>query len=128
MFMVGVKSSLRFTRGSKSLNTFISDPSFVKLHLERSPKNAKLLIRYLAPNNNFFTTLLFTPDVKHKQNLFFVTESTIVGSSNGLVCLVYRQKYSNFVDYLVKLWNPATRKIIGNLSLTSTLFQIWVWL
>ncbi|RDX78096.1 F-box/kelch-repeat protein, partial [Mucuna pruriens] len=116
-----VKSLVRFMHASKSLNSFISDLSFVKLHLERSPKNAKLLIEcFVVPMYNFFVscdipslldnTIPFALYVKHWETLCFVTEIL-----QGLVCLVNRHcRINDLAFYSVNLWNPATRKTFGS--------------
>ncbi|RDX69262.1 F-box/kelch-repeat protein, partial [Mucuna pruriens] len=119
-----VKSLVRFMRASKSLNTFISDPSFVKLHRERSPDNGKLLIEYFTHFSTLFVScpipsildnnIPSTIDKEQRQRLYFRSDYEIVGSCNGLVCLVFRQNFFWWVSYRASLWNPATRKIFGS--------------
>ncbi|WJX66377.1 hypothetical protein P8452_50939 [Trifolium repens] len=106
-----VKSLLRFRCISKSLNSLISNPIFVKLHLQRSQKNINLLLR--------FTYYLRTFSLVNKYSLSTIVEDfdfgsdfkkfKVVGSCNGLVCLVAEYSFNrSSTRYLVCLWNPST--------------------
>ncbi|TKY66112.1 F-box protein [Spatholobus suberectus] len=117
-----VKALMRFRCVSKTWKSLISDPTFVKLHLERSSKNTHILLAFakdMGPEAEkrvigacapcSVRGLLENPlstihDCLHSFDFVF-------GSCNGLVCwLDYRGQYG-FEEYWVIFWNPATRKM-----------------
>ncbi|KAJ1382728.1 F-box-like domain superfamily [Sesbania bispinosa] len=118
-----VKSLLRFKCVSKFFKSVISDTGFIKLHLQRSPRDANILFKWKGRfkhctaicssvlNNPSFNIVEdlgrreWDPSEKH---------SIIHGSCNGLICVVVSSppKLSNeeyLIDYQFYLWNPATR-------------------
>ncbi|XP_058767690.1 F-box/kelch-repeat protein At3g23880-like [Vicia villosa] len=116
-----VKSILRLRCVSKTLNSLISDPFFVKLHLNRSKRKDELkLVQFLEWDKVSFTVfrmsenppLIFNlpEDSYHtlKDNVWF----NIVGSCNGLICF-YDQcyNYNSVLEMWLRIWNPATRTI-----------------
>jgi len=121
-----VKSLLRFRFLSKSLDSLISDPTFIKLHLTRSARDADFTLVSTSDSNvAFFTVfrLLQNPpiiinlpeDPNHQltdKGCLFV-----VGSCNGLLCLFNQFFTSDFHSVtLLRFWNPATRKMSPNLG------------
>ncbi|XP_058739922.1 F-box/kelch-repeat protein At3g23880-like [Vicia villosa] len=130
-----VKSILQFKCVCKFWNTLFSDPTFVKLHLKKSAKrNTHFLLitqhvtdipgvssngsddRYVRDYGVIpysVSTLLdnpsFTLSVDEKYLVQSKGCSNIVGSCNGLICLVGRSVTSQYYEYSFRLWNPATR-------------------
>ncbi|PNX94077.1 F-box protein [Trifolium pratense] len=119
-----VKSVLRFSCLSKSYNSLVSDPTFVKLHLDRSSKNADLTHVYTA-NNRSATFTVF----RLLENSWIITNLPydpyyqlrdpkdchyVVGSCNGLLCL-YGNSYMYRKTWL-RIWNPATKTISEKLG------------
>ncbi|CAN0927015.1 F-box/kelch-repeat protein At3g06240 [Linum grandiflorum] len=119
-----VKSLLRFRSISKSLNSTISSPVFVSLysdhHLRRRPTHflfSMFFGDYLHAHLLYDQILTFHPDPDN--NSFPATNDeqipwpfprnenfNLVGSSNGLLCIFFRQSRA------LCLWNPAIRKHI----------------
>jgi hypothetical protein len=106
-----VKTLLRFRCISKSLKSLISNPPFVKLHLQRSQKNINLLLKFtyylrtFSLVNNSLSTIVEDFDFGSKLKSKF----KVVGSCNGLVCLVAEYSFKrSCTRYLVCLWNPST--------------------
>ncbi|KAL2330660.1 hypothetical protein Fmac_018241 [Flemingia macrophylla] len=107
-----VKSLLRLEWVSKSFCSIISDPSFVKLHFQRSPKSVQFLLKYAASNNGsilvpctvlFFFKCPLSLVVNDHTLAFELHRYDVVGTCNGLVCLVA-------VAESTSEWNPARRK------------------
>lgn len=116
-----VKALMRFRYVSETWNSLIFDPTFVKLHLERSPKNTHVLlafqaiydedvgqqvgvapcsIRRLVENPSFTIDDCFTL-FKHTNSIF--------GSCNGLVCMTKCFDVRELErEFRYRLWNPAT--------------------
>ncbi|XP_058758215.1 F-box/kelch-repeat protein At3g23880-like [Vicia villosa] len=117
-----VKSVLRLRCVSKTLSCIISDPSFVKSHLNRSARKDELkLVNFLEWKKVSFSVfrmsenppIIFNlPEDSYytlKENGWF----NIAGSCNGLLCF-YDQRYSynsTVVETGLLIWNPATRTI-----------------
>ncbi|CAJ2662670.1 unnamed protein product [Trifolium pratense] len=133
-----VKSILRFRCLSKSYDTLISHPVFVKLHLKKSTlQNPQFLLitdhdvripgpgfspdgsdaeydrdRGIIPYS--IRSLFENPSFTISVDPFYLMEnkgcSRIVGSCNGLICLA-GDSYDEYQKYWLRLWNPATRII-----------------
>jgi len=123
--LLPVKSLLRFRCLSKSHDSLISDPNFIKLHLTRSAQKEDFTLVSTSDRSVVSFTvfrLLENPpiiinlpeDPYHK-----LTEDSlyIVGSCNGLLCLFGQFFTPNFnsVTWL-RLWNPATRTLSAKLG------------
>ncbi|TKY65762.1 F-box/kelch-repeat protein [Spatholobus suberectus] len=119
-----VKSLLRFTCVCKSFQSLISDSSFVKLHLHRSPKNANFLVEYcpFSLARSFVLpcparSLLENPlsHIAHDSLGFGLNNKYQVhGSCNGLVCFIAEFNTGSLEGCTFCLWNPATRKTFEN--------------
>jgi len=123
--LLPVKSLLRFRCLSKSHDSLISDPNFIKLHLTRSAQKEDFTLVSTSDRDVVSFTvfrLLENPpiiinlpeDPYHK-----LTEDSlyVVGSYNGLLCLFgqfFTPNYNN-VTWL-RFWNPATRTISAKLG------------
>ncbi|XP_045797691.1 F-box/kelch-repeat protein At3g23880-like [Trifolium pratense] len=123
-----VKSLVRFRSVCKSWKTVIYDPTFVKLHLKRSPTRNPLftLTTYHVPRTlGYYYSVIPYPISRFIENRSFNLSvdpyysledkecSHIVGTCNGLICLSH---YSYIDDqfnkeFWLRLWNPATRTI-----------------
>ncbi|XP_027927431.1 F-box/kelch-repeat protein At3g23880-like [Vigna unguiculata] len=121
-----VKTLLRFKCVSKSFHSLISDPWFVKLHLQRSPRGVDLLLEYLEDDNNLESRFLVPchigslsdnhkATVAHDRTLGFdISGYGVIGSCNGLVCMAGRCKKDERCMFCV--WNPATRETLEDLK------------
>ncbi|XP_059630080.1 F-box/kelch-repeat protein At3g06240-like [Cornus florida] len=116
-----VKSLNRFKCVSKPWFSFISDPYFVKMHLNRANSDPDMNPHRLFTLFPFYSLDYESPsscddvvvdDDGHDDaivNLGFPSRSPqngvqIVGSCNGLICLAYRA-----LNAMI-LWNPSTRQ------------------
>jgi len=124
--LLPVKSLLRFRCLSKSHDSLISDPTFMKRHLTRSARNADFTLVSTSHRNVVFFTvfrLLQNPpiitNIPEDPNHQLTDKDChyVVGSCNGLLCLFCQFFNSNFnsVTFL-RFWNPATRKISPKLG------------
>ncbi|KAK2414067.1 F-box/kelch-repeat protein [Trifolium repens] len=124
---LNVKSLMRFKSVSKSWNTLISDPAFIKLHLQHSPRNKHVALTIHTYNGDFrFITfplnhLIENPSITIPGNLYNPLEeindcSRIIGSCNGLLCLLCYSsvvEHPNAVEHKIwfRIWNPATNTV-----------------
>ncbi|TKY46646.1 F-box/kelch-repeat protein [Spatholobus suberectus] len=126
---IPVKALIRFRCVSKTWNSLISHPTFVKLHLQRSSKNAHILLPFMEDVNpegdesvlctraapcsirRFLEDPPSTIDACcHRfDRLYFV-----FGSCNGLVCVHDFFAGDEFREHWVRFWNPATRITSGD--------------
>jgi len=119
-----VKSLIRLRCVCKSWNTLISsDPTFVKLHLQRSTRHKHIALTsyyYEGSASSVITFplnhLLENPSLITVYNngykrLELNNYTRIVGSCNGLLCLVGLSNTTEHQNYWFHVWNPATRKI-----------------
>ncbi|MED6189122.1 hypothetical protein PIB30_092679 [Stylosanthes scabra] len=116
-----VKSLMRFMCVSQSWKSLIFSPDFVKLHLQRSPKNTDFLLLRIDTHPDPAIVLSYTLDsLKNKTNPPF-TQSLgfsqdlkfchwVNSSINGLSCVSsYVSNDTEYKIYNVRLWNPITR-------------------
>ncbi|KAG4399573.1 hypothetical protein AAZX31_08G254900 [Glycine max] len=111
-----VKPLMRFRCVSKAWYSLIFHPSFIKLHLQRLPKNTHVLLTF----DNYECVTCFTPcsirrllenpsstviDGCHR----FKYYNFVFGVCNGLVCLFDSSHKDGFEEYRIRIWNPATR-------------------
>ncbi|CDO99398.1 unnamed protein product [Coffea canephora] len=127
-----VKSLLRFMCVSKSWNSLISSPEFIKTHLKetsnaRNTAHRKLIFSsfYGVPVLDFVTecnldSVLYSPTIEATDMVTHMKEAQksieIVGSCNGLVCIAIRELTRGWTflnstnDMCLFLWNPSIRK------------------
>jgi hypothetical protein len=118
-----VKPLMRLKCMSKSWNTLISEPTFVKLHLNRSARNTDLA--FVSYQTGFWTsrTVYFMVIHLHENPPVIINLPEdpyyqladkycchIVGSCNGLLCLL-GYSFANGYEMWLRFWNPATRTI-----------------
>ncbi|TKY53497.1 F-box/kelch-repeat protein [Spatholobus suberectus] len=113
---VPVKALMRFRCVSKSWNSLVFDPSLIKLHLQRSTKNTRILLTFKDTSENniclapcSIRCLLESPSSTVDDCCHRFTHKSIVGVCNGLVCLRDYCDGDEFKEYWVRFWNPATR-------------------
>ena len=109
-----LKSLLRFQCLSKSFESLISNQTFVKSHLQRSQKNTNLLFNFpdyyrsfSMVNDKSLSTIVEDFDFGSKLK----SKYKVVGSCNGLVCLIAEDYFKHRTKYLVCLWNPLTKSL-----------------
>ncbi|KEH23070.1 F-box/kelch-repeat protein At3g23880 [Medicago truncatula] len=118
---LSVKNMLKLKCLSKSWNTFISDPNFVQMHLKKSSQNPHLAVIYrdIISRVNLIPVpvglLLKNPSISLDGNDLssLSNHCMVVGSCNGLICLLYHtESTSPTVKHFktwFRFWNPATR-------------------
>ncbi|XP_058741960.1 F-box/kelch-repeat protein At3g06240-like [Vicia villosa] len=133
--LLNVKSVVRFRSVNKHWDTLISDPIFVKLHLKKSTKqNPHFLLisehRTFIPGESPYgsddeceyecgvipysiSSLLNNPSFALSVDSYYLVQhkecSNMIGSCNGLTCLVGESNIREYKEYWFWLWNPATR-------------------
>lgn len=118
LLLLNVKSILRFKCVSKSWNTLISDSIFVKLHLQLLPQNKHLLLIPFDPKNNQNSGIVSFPICRllenksvtlvNEPNMHMKDCSRVIGSYNGLVCLLGFSSTIGPQDIWIRLCNPIT--------------------
>ncbi|AES79308.1 putative F-box domain-containing protein [Medicago truncatula] len=120
-----VKSLMRLKCVSKSWKYLISEPSFAKLHLNRTTQDAvRTIVSYHMHSRDVSFTvfrLLENPPIiiNLPKNPYHQLNDKdchyIVGSCNGLLCLFggtgYREDNGGYRENWLRFWNPATRII-----------------
>jgi hypothetical protein len=112
-----VKPLVRFTSVSKHYKSLIFDPEFIKLHLQRSPKHAHVLltlhdaveieesweeIRVLTPCS-VRHLLQHPPYIGNEDECRRFNESYYtIGSTNGLVCLITKAENNGVQNICVR--------------------------
>ncbi|GAU45631.1 hypothetical protein TSUD_175440 [Trifolium subterraneum] len=126
---LNVKSLMRFKSVSKLWNILISNPTFVKLHYQRSASNMHLALTsqrgFLAfsfitfPLNHVIENPSITIPINPYNPLEDINDcSLIIGSCNGLLCL---RGFSFAIELeqqntWFRIWNPATNTISRRLG------------
>ncbi|GAU14944.1 hypothetical protein TSUD_47380 [Trifolium subterraneum] len=128
LYFLPVKSLVQFRSVCKSWKTLIYDPTFVKLHLRRSPTRNPLFTlttQHIPRTPGYYysvvpypiSRLIENPSFNLSVDPYYSLEdkecSFIVGTCNGLICLsdysYIDDKYNK--EFWLRLWNPATRTI-----------------
>ncbi|XP_058741849.1 F-box/kelch-repeat protein At3g23880-like [Vicia villosa] len=126
--LLPVKFLIEFKSICKSWKTLISEPTFIKLHLQQSSKTPHITltssidcsIRPLPVHrllDTTTTTSITLPDHNHFQlnHILDRGDLNVVGSSNGLLCLLgnfYSYNYEHYYEQIfLYLWNPATAEL-----------------
>ncbi|KAI9110595.1 hypothetical protein K1719_018461 [Acacia pycnantha] len=106
-----VKSLIRFQCVCKDWKNLFKTPSFIAEHNRHSTQQDSVLLfkrgGRLPCNPEYLCLCLINRDMQvleYQTQPSLVRRSDIIGSSNGLLCLVYE---TSFI-----LWNPATREVI----------------
>ncbi|XP_051151901.1 F-box protein At3g07870-like [Andrographis paniculata] len=101
-----VKSLIQFTFTCKTLHPLSTDPLLIKLHLSRSD-SSYLIIHSKNPLKTYLYFLHFSDQKIYKFETPFassMSEFSILGSSNGLLCLI-----DSLFNRYIYLYNPFTR-------------------
>ncbi|KAI5430082.1 hypothetical protein KIW84_034601 [Lathyrus oleraceus] len=122
-----VKHLMQMKCVSKSWNNLISDPIFIKIHLHRSSLNPQFSLISSHNDDHSFVPFPVTrlwenrrinlprdPCFQlHNKNCY-----DVVGSCNGLVCLVgySLNVITRYKKFWLRFWNPATRAISQKLG------------
>ncbi|CAM8901263.1 unnamed protein product [Rhodiola kirilowii] len=110
-----VKSLMRLRCVSKSMDSLVHDPLFVKLHLHRALGDLdrrRVLVCTDPPQYILSENLGKGHDLTITMPIEYPFEVTpddieIIGSCNGLLCFMVAVAYS-LTDYKFILWNPST--------------------
>ncbi|XP_058756987.1 F-box protein At1g11270-like [Vicia villosa] len=121
-----VKSLLQLRCVSKSWKSLISDPTFVKVHLNRSARNADITIisSFVVEDEAAFYLMENPPIIVNRFNdsyhqLKDKDCNSIIGSCNGLLCLLGLSYINDHREMCFSFWNPATRTISEKLGYSS---------
>ncbi|KAI5428567.1 F-box/kelch-repeat protein At3g23880 [Lathyrus oleraceus] len=129
-----VKSILRFKCVSKYCDNLVSDPNFVKFHIKRSPTlnphfilktdhTIKILCESPYGSDDEYDvdegfipyslgSLIENPSFAVEVDPYYMVknyEYRLIGSCNGLICFVGENLTSEYYEFWLRLWNPATR-------------------
>jgi len=134
-----VKSLIQMKSLCKSWKTLISNPSFIKIHLNQS-LSSQNPYSYLLHFNISTDKCIFIPfPVNHLLENHNITIRkypyyrlkddkdccAVVGSCNGLVCLNGSTYDEDKAVMWLRLWNPATRTISDKLGFLYASDRIW---
>ncbi|KEH37799.1 putative F-box domain-containing protein [Medicago truncatula] len=120
--LLDIKFLMQLKCVCKSWNSLISsDPTFAKMHLiKSSPQNPKHLTMFSCKNKDYsFPSQFITISKDFVLNHYQVKNedcNLVLGSSNGLICMLSQHIYHNVQNFHLRFWNPATRsvsKIVG---------------
>ncbi|XP_050902914.1 F-box/kelch-repeat protein At3g23880 isoform X2 [Lathyrus oleraceus] len=139
--LLKVKSLLRLKCVSKSWNKLISDPFFVKIHFHKSSLNTDLtLFSAHHTGKSTYTQLTVYPVHTLLENnsttsivtvirRFFSNEyHQVVGSCNGLCCLMEEYSNTEFREFSFRLCNPATKSLSHKLGFVEAQWNGWLLL
>ncbi|XP_058739789.1 F-box/kelch-repeat protein At3g23880-like [Vicia villosa] len=116
-----VRSLLQLRCVCKSWKTLISQPTFIKLHLHQSAKTPQIAL--ISNSFNGFKIMPFpihrlvdnTSSITLPHKIPFRLDDVdcyrLVGSFNGLLCILAKIFCHRFDEIVLYLWNPATRKL-----------------
>ncbi|CAI8610425.1 unnamed protein product [Vicia faba] len=122
---LSVKHLMQLRSVNKFFKTLISNPYFVQMHLNKSARTPNLALIWLdsmEDRDSHFVSksvprLLLHNDPSYRL-INFVRISRVVGSCNGLICLICSSYPSSFDEWLC-FWNPAIRTITPEFGLFS---------
>ncbi|XVF71572.1 hypothetical protein PTKIN_Ptkin12aG0048900 [Pterospermum kingtungense] len=97
-----VKSLLRFKCVQQSWYNLIEDHAFIAMHRNRFGKN----------NNGFLLYNCSKETLMSSKSYLGQPQGIIIGSSNGLVCLINNPVVEDEDGLKMHVWNPSTRKIM----------------
>jgi len=122
-----VKDLMQLKCVSKSWKTLISDPNFIKMHLNRSARNPNLSSVVSTKNGDYSLVHFPVSHLLENRMIRVVSKDElnikedffqVIGSYNGLICL-HGYSYHETTGYKkvwFRLWNPATRTISDKLG------------
>ncbi|CAJ2636709.1 unnamed protein product [Trifolium pratense] len=121
---LSVKTIAQFRCVNKSWKTLISDQNFTKMHLKKSSQNPHFILS--IPGYPIYSVISL-PVLRLLEDPFLTVvegytyhhlniEICVVGSCNGLVCLLCGSVVRKRVKYWFRIWNPATKTISGKLG------------
>lgn len=130
---VPVKDLMRSRCVSKSWNSLVFDPTFIKLHLQRSSKNSHILITFVNHHVDYGDLIQMIrgaqPCSIHGllENPSSIVDGClnygyhVMGVCNGLVCLFDEYFVDDISKFGLKFWNPTTRLMSGRFELSPDL-------
>ncbi|OIV98335.1 hypothetical protein TanjilG_16662 [Lupinus angustifolius] len=112
-----VKTLVQFSSVCKYWKSLLSDPYFIKLHLQRSSKHDNLILTIITPSGrdrcvtpcsigSLLRNRYIAPEDGHLQ---LNCKYSVLGSCNGLVCLIGSTHENQIGQHWVRFWNPAIR-------------------
>ena len=122
---LNVKTIFQLKCVSKSWNSLITDPTFVQKHLKKSSQNPHIILtpptlKYPISSVESFpvSRLLENSSITVFGDNFHDSNDTcqVVGSCDGLFCLIFHSLHRKYTKYWFYLWNPATRTISEELG------------
>ncbi|XP_058749954.1 F-box/kelch-repeat protein At3g23880-like [Vicia villosa] len=122
--LLSVKNIQRFRCVSKSWNTFISDSIFTKMHIKLSSQNPHFILSIPEYPLTCVVSVLVN-QLLESRSLTIASETClsprwgiyeVVGSCNGLLCVIFNSITNEKTKYKFCLWNPATRTISEKLG------------
>ncbi|KEH37782.1 putative F-box domain-containing protein [Medicago truncatula] len=125
-----VKSLTQLKCVSKSWYSLISDPFFVKLHLDKSSQKPHLAVfsaQFLTQHGQL-TAFSLHRLLENQSTDVSIDDYTnyrmtmdneyyrMVGCCNGLFCLLRYSKTEGYEEFSLRFWNPAMRSLTDELS------------
>ncbi|AES77146.1 putative F-box domain-containing protein [Medicago truncatula] len=121
-----VKTITQLKLVSKSWNTLITSPSFIKIHLNQSSQNPNFILtpsrKQYSINNVLSVPIprLLTGNTVSGDTYHNILNNDhhfrVVGSCNGLLCLLFKSEFITHLKFRFRIWNPATRTISEELG------------
>ncbi|XP_058749952.1 F-box/kelch-repeat protein At3g23880-like [Vicia villosa] len=122
--LLSVKAIQRFRCVSKFWNTFISDSNLTEMHLKISSRNPHFILS--IPEYPLTCVVsVFVKQLLESRSITIASETClslrwgireVVGSCNGLLCVLFNSINNEKMMYKFCLWNPATRTISEKLG------------